>query len=213
MCTTREQLGAEGEICFASPTSIQNVFIWKKRPCTVLLIKKLGDELIPHLVEMALWLHEEGYNVIVELSDYEDLVNMLPFLYTFEPSDELDLARMVDVVVCLGGDGVILHAASLFPLASPPLISFSLGSLGFLTTFDFEDFRQDLSRVLTVNETVYVTLRLRLHAQVLRNGVPIEGKSYNVLNEVWICCSSFVGFMAHRLNSLLRVWFVFAGCN
>lgn len=41
---------------------------------------------------------------------------------------------MVDFVVCLGGDGVILHASNLFPTAVPPVVSFNLGSLGFLTT-------------------------------------------------------------------------------
>lgn len=44
----------------------------------------------------------------------------------------------VDFCVTLGGDGTVLHLASLFekdePL--PPVISFAMGSLGFLTPFD-----------------------------------------------------------------------------
>jgi NAD kinase len=37
-------------------------------------------------------------------------------------------------VACLGGDGVILHASNLFRGAVPPVVSFNLGSLGFLTS-------------------------------------------------------------------------------
>lgn len=37
-------------------------------------------------------------------------------------------------MACLGGDGVILHASNLFRAAVPPVVSFNLGSLGFLTS-------------------------------------------------------------------------------
>ena len=67
---------------------------------------------------------------------------------------------------CLGGDGVLLHASTLFPAAVPPLISFALGSLGFLTTHDFDDFKEDLRLLIDGDERsmggVYITLRMRL---------------------------------------------------
>ncbi len=44
-----------------------------------------------------------------------------------------ELHERVDFVICLGGDGVILHASNLFRNAIPPVVSFNLGSLGFLT--------------------------------------------------------------------------------
>jgi NAD kinase len=45
-------------------------------------------------------------------------------------------AEKIDLVVTLGGDGTILHAASLFSLgAVPPVLSFSMGTLGFLLPF------------------------------------------------------------------------------
>ncbi len=53
---------------------------------------------------------------------------------TYETEDLADLHTCVDFIVCLGGDGLLLHAASLFGTALPPIISFKLGSLGFLTT-------------------------------------------------------------------------------
>ncbi len=55
---------------------------------------------------------------------------------TYALSDLPRLHEFVDFIVCLGGDGLMLHAASLFGPALPPIISFKLGSLGFLTTHE-----------------------------------------------------------------------------
>lgn len=42
----------------------------------------------------------------------------------------------IDLVITLGGDGTILHASSLFSTGPvPPVLSFSLGTLGFLLPF------------------------------------------------------------------------------
>lgn len=42
----------------------------------------------------------------------------------------------IDLVITLGGDGTILHASSLFKKgAVPPVLSFSMGTLGFLLPF------------------------------------------------------------------------------
>ena len=54
--------------------------------------------------------------------------------------------------MCLGGDGVLLHASSLFKRAIPPVISFNLGSLGFLTNHTFDDYQRDLRDVITGGE-------------------------------------------------------------
>jgi NAD kinase len=43
----------------------------------------------------------------------------------------------LDLIITLGGDGTILHVSSLYarPGKVPPVLSFSMGSLGFLTPF------------------------------------------------------------------------------
>src|SRR5690606_21372262 len=51
------------------------------------------------------------------------------------------LHRKTDLVLTLGGDGTILHAASLFSTtkAVPPMLAFSMGSLGFLGECRWKD--------------------------------------------------------------------------
>jgi NAD kinase len=45
-------------------------------------------------------------------------------------------AEKIDLIITLGGDGTILHASSLFKVgAVPPVLSFSMGTLGFLLPF------------------------------------------------------------------------------
>ena len=66
------------------------------------------------------------------------------FVETFLPGDPL--AEAVDFCVCLGGDGVILHAGGLFGRSIPPVVSFHLGSMGFLTNHAFADFRSQIGR-------------------------------------------------------------------
>ena len=75
----------------------------------------------------------------------------------------------VDFCISLGGDGTVLHLTSLFvedtPL--PPVISFSMGTLGFLTPFDAGDFKPCLGRVLAANQDpVFCTLRTRKRCEV-----------------------------------------------
>ena len=93
--------------------------------------------------------HEEyPVNIIVEPGVAEEVQEKLPFAFTppengASPAGErligdihAELHRTVDAIITLGGDGTILHAASLFSSTYvPPILSFSLGTLGFLLPF------------------------------------------------------------------------------
>ncbi|TQS32845.1 hypothetical protein Golomagni_06829 [Golovinomyces magnicellulatus] len=74
---------------------------------------------------------------------------------------------MFDFVITLGGDGTVLYASWLFQRIVPPVLSFALGSLGFLTKFDFEEFRPTLDTAF--NNGVTVSLRLRFESTVMRS--------------------------------------------
>ena len=115
----------------------------------MLVLKKLGDDLLPQLMEALRHLRREGLRCVVERDVYDrlSLEDGFGFVETFLPGDPL--AEAVDFCVCLGGDGVILHASTLFGSGpAPPIISFNLGSLGFLTNHTFDCFQQDVHQLM-----------------------------------------------------------------
>ncbi|KAJ1331553.1 NAD+ kinase [Microdochium nivale] len=88
-----------------------------------------------------------------------------------------------DLVLTLGGDGTVLFTSWLFQRVVPPVLSFSLGSLGFLTTFEFEKYKHHLNKIMG-DEGMRVNLRMRFTCTVFRDGE--EGEQFEVLNELLI---------------------------
>ncbi|XP_015057332.1 NAD kinase 2, chloroplastic-like [Solanum pennellii] len=181
---------AESSLAFTDPSTQPQMLKWKSRPKTVLLLKKLGQELLEEAKEVASFLYyQEKMNVLVE-PEVHYIFARIPgfeFVQTFYSQDTSDLRERVDFVACLGGDGVILHATRLFRGAIPPVVSFNLGSLGFLTSHTFEDYKKDLRQVIRGDGTlvrVYITPRMRLQCEIFRNGKAMPGKVFDVLNEV-----------------------------
>jgi NADH kinase len=62
----------------------------------------------------------------------------------------------IDLIITLGGDGTILHASSLFRIGPvPPVLSFSMGTLGFLLPFsEFKVIRGSASCLLLSSEPI-----------------------------------------------------------
>lgn len=75
-----------------------------------------------------------------------------------------------DFVVTLGGDGTVLYASWLFQRVVPPVLSFALGSLGFLTKFDFDDYQNTLTSAF--RDGVTISLRLRFEGTIMRSQKP-----------------------------------------
>ncbi|KWU47114.1 ATP-NAD kinase [Rhodotorula sp. JG-1b] len=74
--------------------------------------------------------------------------------------------HLFDFVITLGGDGTVLYTSWLFQQVVPPVIPFALGSLGFLTNFDYADFRPTLDAAIETG--VRVNLRMRFTCTVYR---------------------------------------------
>lgn len=68
--------------------------------------------------------------------------------------------------MCLGGDGTLLYASLLFQQSVPPVMAFHLGSLGFLTPFQFDNFQEQVTNVLEGHAAL--TLRSRLRCIIIR---------------------------------------------
>jgi ATP-NAD kinase N-terminal domain len=66
----------------------------------------------------------------------------------------------------LGGDGTVLYSSWLFQRVVPPVASFSLGSLGFLTPFDYSNFRHTLAE--SFDKGVTARLRMRFECTIMR---------------------------------------------
>eukprot|EP00195_Chlamydomonas_chlamydogama_P008652 CAMPEP_0202892086 /NCGR_PEP_ID=MMETSP1392-20130828/1922_1 /ASSEMBLY_ACC=CAM_ASM_000868 /TAXON_ID=225041 /ORGANISM="Chlamydomonas chlamydogama, Strain SAG 11-48b" /LENGTH=384 /DNA_ID=CAMNT_0049575965 /DNA_START=530 /DNA_END=1684 /DNA_ORIENTATION=+ len=175
-----------------------------------MILKKLGDELLSEFLEVLDFLmNDHKLRVVVEPAVYaEHIQGNTQYegrVFTFMPEEADRLAEFVDFVVCLGGDGVILHASYLFRGYIPPVIAFNLGSLGFLTNHSFENYKEDLFNVIYGSQNldtctvsmdsmdeggntlgVMVTLRMRLTCEIFRRGNPEPEEVHEVMNEVVI---------------------------
>ena len=72
-----------------------------------------------------------------------------------------------DLVLTLGGDGTVLFTSWLFQRIVPPILSFALGSLGFLTNFPFETYKSTLDRIME-GSGMRVNMRMRFTCTVYR---------------------------------------------
>ena len=170
---------------------------WYKPPLTVLVIKKVRDAaVIPPFIQLVKWfINKKRMVVFVESAIMVDpvLVRNPEFghiqekLMTFNEQKD-DLTDKIDFVVCLGGDGTLLYASSLFQQSVPPIMAFHLGSLGFLTPFKFEDFDAQVTHVLEGHAAL--TLRSRLRCILIKKEEEEKGlkpaTNQLVLNEVVI---------------------------
>lgn len=141
---------------------------------------------------MVRWLKEQKkLNIFVEPRVRVELLtesSYYNFVQTWQDDKEIVLLHMkVDLVVTLGGDGTVLWAASMFKGPVPPVVPFSLGSLGFMTPFHSEHYRECLESIL--RGPISITLRHRLLCHVIRDAAKNEydtEESVIVLNEVTI---------------------------
>ncbi|KIJ18967.1 hypothetical protein PAXINDRAFT_69984 [Paxillus involutus ATCC 200175] len=74
--------------------------------------------------------------------------------------------HLFDFVVTLGGDGTVLFTSWLFQRIVPPVLPFALGSLGFLTNFDFADYQGVVDSAIDAG--IRVNLRMRFTCTVYR---------------------------------------------
>ncbi|PFH52004.1 hypothetical protein AMATHDRAFT_141215 [Amanita thiersii Skay4041] len=75
--------------------------------------------------------------------------------------------HLFDFVITLGGDGTVLFTSWLFQRIVPPVLSFALGSLGFLTNFDFADHQAVMDAAIDTG--IRVNLRMRFTCTVYRS--------------------------------------------
>ncbi|MCJ1374424.1 NAD(+) kinase [Loxospora ochrophaea] len=187
----------------------------KRAVRNVMIVTKARDNSLVYLTrELAEWLlstprygSELGVNVYVDAKlrtskrfDAGSLLASNPRYETMLRYWTPDLCwsspEKFDLVLTLGGDGTVLFTSWLFQRVVPPILSFSLGSLGFLTNFAFSSYKSSLGRIMG-DTGMRVNLRMRFTCTVYRanlgrkgesKGEPemVEGEQFEVLNELVI---------------------------
>ena len=191
----------------------------KRAVRTVMIVTKARDNSLVHLTrELTEWLLSTprnnsnlGVTVYVDAKlrtskrfDAASLVASNPqyehMLRYWTPDTCWSSPEKFDLVLTLGGDGTVLYTSCLFQRIVPPILAFSLGSLGFLTNFEYASYKTSLNRVL--GETgMRVNLRMRFTCTVFRANLTrgrsgknaptdatdmIESEQFEVLNELVI---------------------------
>lgn len=115
----------------------------------------------PLLCELAAWLLARDVAVVVD-EDTASLGRSMPGVRVVSRDD---LARQVDLVVVLGGDGTLLAMAGRIGQAGTPvpILGVNFGSLGFLTEVTLTEMYSTLDAVLNGTASVEERLMLRCH--------------------------------------------------
>lgn len=169
---------------------------WPEPPRNVLIVPKL---LAPHVTEAAVsfarYIASEypGLRLIFERGVAEAVHDLLPFpVYTSDRPPTTAFPDKIDLVATLGGDGTILRAASLFSLHAfvPPILAFSMGSLGFLGEWKFEEYKRAWREVYMSGSRVAVTDLQGPHTQTAAAATGVgdqqtDGNDDEKLNDAW----------------------------
>ncbi|KAI9287722.1 ATP-NAD kinase-like domain-containing protein [Umbelopsis sp. AD052] len=154
-------------------------------PQSVMIITKPGDlSLVRKTRQLALWFMRtprygkpSGITVYVDeklkkskrfklerfQAESPELIEKLKF---WTPELCATHPKLFDFIVTLGGDGTVLFTSWLFQSVVPPVIPFHLGSLGFLTPFDFDHHQYHLTQAM--ENGVRINLRVRFTCTVYR---------------------------------------------
>ncbi|SCU84263.1 LAME_0C08834g1_1 [Lachancea meyersii CBS 8951] len=183
----------------SSPNSKLQSVIWHRPLQNVLITKKpWADNTRQAMVDFITHLHDSypEINVVVQPDVAEEIAQDFVknpdsnpgephVLYTGENEDIVD---KVDLLVTLGGDGTILRAVSLFAnVQVPPVLAFSLGTLGFLLPFNFKDHKAVFEQVMSSRAKCLHRTRLECH--IIRRGCKAEdGRTvaHHAMNDIFL---------------------------
>ncbi|KAJ5107149.1 kinase [Penicillium angulare] len=167
--------------------TVQNVFIVSKthdeslvsltRKVTRWLISKDRDAPYNVYVERRMETHPD-FGALQLLQDEPSAKGRLKY---WDPKLAQEQPHLFDFVITLGGDGTVLYTSWLFQRIVPPVLSFALGSLGFLTNFDFTDHKRILENAF--RDGVVVSLRLRFECTIMRSKARLKDPHSRTLTD------------------------------
>jgi NAD+ kinase len=111
------------------------------------------------------------------------------------PEDDAGMVARADLVIVLGGDGTMLHAARLMRGSRAPILGVNLGSLGFTTEVAPEELLHRLDEVFAGRYRV--DERMKLSCQLLRDGAAVLEE--DVLNDVVLSKGALARIADHEM--------------
>lgn len=181
-----------------SPHSKLHNVIWRNTLQNIYVVKKPWNvKATQAMFQFIQYLHAEypGLNVIVASDVAEELRSTSRTdkdRYTVYTGTVSEIVAKTDLIVTLGGDGTTLRAVSAFSNGSvPPVLSFAMGTLGFLLPFDFAGFKETFQSVFQSRSKALHRKRLECHVvrkheqkNEAADSVLVKNKSKEAENEV-----------------------------
>lgn len=148
--------------------------VWRSPLQNIYVVKKpWNKDALNATMQFIGHIHDEypALNVIVA----EDVAEELTEAYKTEKAEDgkkvsvhtgsvADIVAKTDLIVTLGGDGTTLRAVSAFSNGLvPPVLSFAMGTLGFLLPFDFATFKETFKTVFESRSKALHRTRLECH--------------------------------------------------
>ncbi len=144
---------------------------WDEPPRRVLIVKRPNDTAVTQFVrQVAQWLMTERRLAVVAESVVTRDLGVEGVIAWDPDSPHQSLGESIDLVLCFGGDGTTLWVSKLFPKSCPPIMTFAMGSLGFLSTFRHDRYQQHINDLFERSSAL--SLRARLVRRRHRRRLP-----------------------------------------
>ena len=139
-----------------------------------IVCKPQKEDLARLLPELIKWLHEHGYEAVLDREGGGYAAGAIVV-----PREELPRYNP-GLVIVLGGDGTLLAVGRIFAATGTPILSVNLGTLGFLTEVRLNDLYRTLESWCSNCHTLEP--RAMLRAELCRSGA--TRASYDALNDI-----------------------------
>ncbi|MCK4812685.1 MAG: NAD(+)/NADH kinase [Candidatus Marinimicrobia bacterium] len=118
--------------------------------------KNYSEKITPFFCKFLDWLQMNDVDFCVE-SEFADIAG-----YPYGKS-LLDMLKMIDLLIVLGGDGTILRAARLMRNKQIPMLGIRFGRLGFLAELSGETYEKKLKNILSGDYKIDKRMVLESH--------------------------------------------------
>lgn len=140
-----------------------------------LIVKVSNPDAIELASRIADWVADRGWKVFAD-----EVLSLMVEKASAAPIR--DLPDCVDVMIVLGGDGTMIHAARLINGRRTPILGVNLGSLGFLTAITVAEVFPMLEKIM--KDDYAVEERMLLHVEHTRGDEVLS--AHRVLNDAVI---------------------------